>query len=368
VLSLFLLLYGTASAEVVNDLYSAETPVAGQGAEARAAGQRESFAKVLVKVSGDRGLPDKSAIAKELSKANQYVQQYAYRALDTQTEAEPGQTIEQLDTKQLPDRLLWVQFDETAVNRLLRSKGIPVWGKARPLVLIWLGIDHGGRRSVLQADLETALYAALEQAGDARGQPILFPLMDLEDRANLQVSDIWGGFEEAIRRASDRYLPDVILVGRLRNRGGSGWEADWSLYQPDGVKHWETRGQTQLRAATEGMHQMVDRLAARFAPRTARGDSNLRVRVAGLNHLADYLLVKDYLSSLDTIKSLDLLSAAPSEVSFLVRVQGDRETLARGIMLGRLLEPVSSQDTKVDSGNGPVEELDEQSLDYRLRP
>ncbi len=157
----------------------------------------------------------------------------------------------------------------------------------------------------------------------------------------MQVSDVWGTFEEAIRRASDRYQPDVILVGRLRQRGSDDWLAEWTLYQPDTVKNWQNRGKTRQSVAAEGLQQVVDRLAARFAPQTvARGDSKLRVRVSGLNHLADYMLVKDYLSSLDTIQSLDVLSASPNEVSFLVRVQGGRETLERGIMLSQVLEAV----------------------------
>jgi hypothetical protein len=356
-----LLLHAVVRAEMVYDLYTAQTPVAGQGAEARAGGRREAFAKVLVKASGDRSLPGKSAIAKELSQANRYVRQYSYRALEDKPESGP-------EAEQAPDRLLRVQFDETAVNHLLRSKGIAVWGRARPLALIWLGVERDGRRGLFQPEAEPQLRAALEQIADERGLPVLFPLMDLEDRANLQASDLWGGFEQAIRRASERYQPDVILVGRLRKRGGGDWLADWTLYQPDTLKQWQTQDRTRQGAATEGLHLMVDKLAARFAPRSvARADTSLRIRVAGLNRLADYLLVKDYLGSLDSIRSLDLLSASPDTVSFLVRVQGDRETLARGIMLGRLLEPVSTREARVEAGKGPVEQLDEQSLYYRLR-
>ena len=360
--SLLLLLLSTGIwGEQVADLYTADSPVSGQGAEARAEGLREAFAKVLVKVSGDRALPGKSAMAKELAKATSYVQQYAYRALDSQPEAG-------VDSEGVPDRLLRVQFDEAAINQLLRSKGMPVWGRARPLVLIWLGLEIGGQRSLFQAEVEPDLRETLEQIAGSRGLPVLFPLMDLEDRASLEVSDVWGVFEQAIRQASERYQPDVILVGRLRKRSGNDWLADWTLYQPDGVKHWQTSGQTRRAVAAEGLQQTADRLATRYAPQTVtQASTSLRVRVSGLNHLADYLLVKDYLSSLDSIQSLDLLSASPAEVSFLARVEGGRDGLARGIMLGRVLEPVSVQTDTIDATSGPVDELEAESLDYRLR-
>jgi hypothetical protein len=360
-LALALLLSTTVHAEAVNDLYTAETPVKGQGAQARAAGQREAFAKVLVKVSGDRSLPGKSAFAKALNDANSYVRQYSYRAMQAEPETTPN-------SEDAPDRLLRVQFDETAVNQLLLGKGVPVWGSSRPLALIWLGIERSGQRSLYQAEGDPDLRAALDQVADARGLPILLPLMDLEDRANLQVSDVWGVFETAIRRASERYMPDVILVGRLRHRGGSDWLADWSLFQADTVKHWQSHARSRRAVATEGMQEMVDKLAARYAPRAvAQSNTTLRLRVAGLNHLADYLLVKDYLSSLDSIQAMDLLSASPTEISFLVRVLVDRETLDRGIMLGRVLESLPPRQARIEAGNGPVEELDQQSLNYQLR-
>lgn len=357
---LLVILSGVALGEDVPDLYAGETPVVGQGAEERTAAIRDAFAKVLVKVSGDRSLPGKSAMAKELSKATSYVQQYRYRALDT------GQVV-QSEQQLVPDRLLWVQFDEVAVNRLLRNKGVPVWGGARPATLVWLGVEVGGQRSLFQAEMEPDLRQGMDEIARARGLPILFPLMDLEDRASLQVSDVWGAFEQAIRRASDRYLPDVILVGRLRKLGGDDWLADWTLYQPDTVKNWQSRGKSRQGVAAEGLQQMVDNLAARFAPQTvAQGDSNLRIRVSGLHHLADYMLVKDYLTSLDTIQSLDLLAASPNEVSFLVRVQGGRETLERGIMLSRVLEAVGAPDgTLPDTVS--AEEFDAETLNYRLR-
>jgi len=360
-LPLLLFLHTGVRAEQVTDLYTAQIPVAGQGAEARAAGLRETFAKVLVKVSGDRSLPGKSALAKALGSANGYVQRYSYQALDSRSVTGP-------EGEPAPDRLLQVQFDEAAVNQLLRSKGVPVWGRARPLTLIWLGVETGGQRSLFQAEVEPRLSKALEQAAGDRGLPVLFPLMDLEDRTSLQASDLWGDFEQAIRRASERYQPDVILVGRLRKRSGNNWLADWTLYQPEGQKHWQTSGQSRSEVAVDGVQLMADRLTERFAPRTvAKAGGSLRVRVTGLNHLADYLLVKDYLDNMDSIESLDLLSATPTEVSFLVRVQGGRDALSRSIALGRVLEPVPVSEGALAAGGGPVEEVEGQSLSYRLR-
>lgn len=356
--------FGSALAEKVSGLYVAEIPVLGQGAQARADAIPKAFARVLVKVSGNRNLSLQGDLKKIVKRANSYVRQYSYHMLKSSADLTAGGD----SGKPEPDRLLHVRFDEQAVNHQLRKHGVPVWGSARPLTLIWLGIEEQGHRSLYQPELEQGLRRVLEQTASDRGLPILFPLMDIEDRANLQISDLWGSFEESIRNASDRYLPDVILVGRIRERGRNDWAADWSLYQPGEVDTWQTRAASKQAVVAEGLERTVDDLAARFAPRhVEQGISSLRIRVSGLNNLGDYVLVKDYLQTLGLIEQLDLLAAYPDRISFIARVQGGRDALERGILLGGVLEPVVSTDEVVSADATSPDVMDAESLDFRLR-
>jgi hypothetical protein len=355
---------GSTLAENVPDLYVTEVPVAGQGAKARSAAIKKAFAKVLVKVSGDRDLSRQGGMQKVLGRADSYVRQYSYRMLKPRENAADANAAKQAS----PDRLLRVSFDEQVVNRQLRQQGIPVWGSARPSTLIWLGIEKRGNRTLYQPENEQGLRNRLQRTARDRGLPIIFPLMDLEDSSNLQVSDLWGGFEERIRHASDRYLPDVILAGRLHRRGNNDWTADWSLYQPGEVSNWQTQASSKQAVAVEGLQRAVDRLAARFAPRYAeQGTTSLRIRVSGLNNLADFAMVKSYLQSLGLIEQLDLLAAHPESISFIARVQGGRDALERGIMLGGVLEPVVSADEVVSADAMSPAAMDAESLDFRLR-
>ncbi|MEJ2691697.1 MAG: DUF2066 domain-containing protein, partial [Candidatus Thiodiazotropha sp.] len=155
-----LLMATAVRAETVSNLYEAESPVVGQGSEARAEAIRDAFARVLVKVSGDRGLLSNPEIDKLLKRASSYVQQYRYRML--QEDLAPSEADK-------PDRVLWVRFDERAVNRLLRQSGVPVWGDTRPTVLVWLGEERGAARSLLSLEQRARLKATLLYAADARG-------------------------------------------------------------------------------------------------------------------------------------------------------------------------------------------------------
>ena len=349
-----LLLAFAVQAETVNNLYEAEIPVMGQSGEARAAGIRDAFARVLVRVSGDPGLMGNPEIERLLKRASSYVQQYRYQMLEQ-------------DATEESDRLLWVRFDERAVNRLLRESGVPVWGVTRPSVLVWLGEERGASRSLVSLERQGGLKSVLENVAGDRGLPLVLPLMDVQDRNALPVSDLWGGFESDIRRASERYLPDVILVGRLSDKGGEWW-GEWSLYLPDTVNRWQNRAGNKHALTAGGLQQTADALALRFAPQQVSEQSaSLRIRIHGLTRLSDYALVRDYLQSMAMIEQLDLLSAEAESVSFLARIQGGRQVLERGIQLGAVLEPVVNPQPVAVEAAGPPQELEGESLDYRLR-
>jgi hypothetical protein len=347
------------SANQVQQLYQAAVPVSGQSAQSRADGIRSAFASVIVKVSGDRGLLNHPEIPGILNKASAYVQQYRYKALESSAvETAPDSA----------DRLLWVRFDERAVNRLLRESGVPVWGGARPSILVWLGQEQGRRRDLLSLEWERQLRESLNSVGTSRGISFLWPLMDMEDRNAIRVSDLWGGFEETIRRASERYQPDVILVGRMAQQGSSSWRGEWLLYLPDKVNRWQTSANAKVALASEGLNQAVDTLALRYAPQqVAQGEGEIRIRVHGLTRLEDYVLVKEYLQSLVMIQQLDVLSADTEKVNFKVRIHGSREALERGIQLGSVLEPVESLDYTATLESNKSELVVGESLVYRLR-
>lgn len=350
----------SASAESVTNLYEAEVPVIGQGAEARAKGIEDAFAGVLIKVSGNSSLRDNPEFAQLLKRGSGLVQQYRYKPLTNAF----GEAIENA-----PDRLLWARFDARAVNRLLRENSVPVWGETRPSILLWLGQEEGTSRVLLSPEREAGLKYSLAQVADSRGLPLIWPLMDIEDQKAIQVSDLWGGFEENIRRASDRYIPDVTLVGRLSRRGGNSWRGEWILYLPDKINRWQSHANSKQLLAREGLEQAVDALALRFAPQqVSQGVSNLRLRVHGLSQLTDYVLVQDYLRSLAMIENLDVLSAGEEKVSFLLRVHGGRDALVRGIQLGAVLEPMVLQvSPDPDQPDMSDEVVDGEGLDYRLR-
>jgi hypothetical protein len=348
-------------------LYRAEVPVAGQRTEQRNAAIREAFRKVLVKVTGNSAIAKREGLQPAIGKAAAYVQKYRYRLAAESDSAKIGDD---------PQRLLEVEFDEGAVNRLLEGEGLPTWGRNRPLILVWLGIEKGGERVHLTPGTDVVIEHAVLDAGRDRGLPLMLPLMDLEDRSRLQISDLWGGFSSTVRNASRRYDPDLIIFGRLHRISDQLWRAHWTLLKEDGSStNWKSEGSSGAVATKAGLQQLANRLAARSAPiRKLTDVVKLEMRVGGIQFLGDYERVQDYLQGLNSVERAELLFAEPQAVVFALRVRGGRGVLEREISLGSMLQRDSGgvprgEDTGDNGVSGPApSSVDEMALYYQLQP
>ena len=343
--------------ELYPDLHTTRVAVEEEGnlAPALARAMRE----MLVRATGLRRPEAFPGVEEALASPEGFVQQYVFESD--------------------PEFGLTVKFDEGAVTRLVERLGLGWWSRVRPLVVAWLVVeDERGRKSYV--DPASSGAAAAAAAGNERGLPLLFPLLDIEDRVALPEFTAWGGFPEPIRRASERYAADAILVGRAY-RGESGlWQARWSLLGGED-EDFRTAGESLEAAAAEGVHQVADRFAARFA---RRGEDAVPapapITVAGVERLEDYARVLRYLASIDVVEELQVVRVEPSRVRLVLRARGGRAALAELIAFGRTLVPEaetgSGEGSEAAGGGadrrggagaaGPADER-ESAADYRLR-
>jgi uncharacterized protein len=299
----------------VAGLYEAEVDFEGDRDEAF----RAALGKVLVRITGRRDVAARPEVAPLLGNAASYAQQFR---------------------RPVPDRL-WAAFDGTAVERELAALGLPVWGAERPSTLLWIAIDAGGGRrfvlaSVEEFEEEAAIREELLAAASDRGLPMVFPLMDAEDRAQASFAEVWGGFEDSILAASERYGADAVLVGRLAADDlGHG---RWMLYAADGVERW-TGG------AAESIGRLADLFAARFAVVSLGEARPVHLVVSGVDSIEDYGRISRFLGSLTAVESLGVESVEGDEVVFRVALRGEPGTLDEAVRLGGLLHP---------DGTGPL--------------
>lgn len=373
---------GSSMAAQVSGLYEAEVPVEGQDTAQRNKAIVEAFRRVLVKVTGNRGIARHPQLAGDIPKAPRYVQQYRYRLVPAEAPIEPAGILPGLEVEAAPlpppptgpVRMLRVHFDENAVNRLLHQRGLPVWGGIRPTALVWLSAEQDGRRSLLSPEADGEALSGMLAAAEERSVPVLFPLMDLEDQSSLQASDVWGGFADNIRLASERYGPDAIMTARLVRFGPDLWRADWTLYLGQDEFIWDSEGDSLAMAVEAGVQSGMDVLASRFAP--LAGDSSIgrmRLHVTGVKNIRGYARIKRYLTELGAVEKAELVSVEPDAVDYALRIRGGRQALEQDVALSGVLLPVPQGET--DAGTAPklsppagLSDAGEPVLHYRLRP
>lgn len=356
---LALVLCGHAFAGQAAELYEVQVPVSGQQDRERARALGAAFEQVLLKATGRRDAAEAEAVTAALRQPMRYVQRYSYLPLP---DGEGAEALREDGYREM----LRVQFDVNAVNQLLQDAGVPLWGRTRPVTLLWVAVEERGDRWLLGGEAGPDMRKAVERAAQARGIPVLLPLMDLEDRRELHFTDVWGNFQDALLRAGARYQPGAVLAGRLLQNPGGDWTARWSLYHDGNVDHWAARAGEWQPLVASGIDGTADLLAARHARIiTADGRGFIDIVVTDVRGVEGYERAMRYLRGLDPVDSLRVTRLESDRMRFRLTLSGDRDNLVRLIGFGSALVPVAP-----DPGHLPEHPDREgiQELTYRLLP
>ncbi len=336
-----------ASAVEVGGLYTAQVALRPQASNPQRAAYADALKAVLVRITGQEGAAEDEDLAALFPSADRYVQQF----------------------RRGPDDTLIVTLDGNAIENLLRSASYPVWGNDRPLTLIWLAVDRGvDGRSIISADetdvgmLNPGTAAAdgelrdrILDAAERRGLPVLFPLMDTEDRQAVTFSDIWGGFDDALLRASRRYGAASILVGRIR--GDDFLDNRWTYFFGNEQITWTAGADTAV-------NLLADELASQFAYAGNAPIESVALNVTGVDSVAAYGAIQRLLTGLTVIESFQIETVAGNEVRYSIDVQGGTERLASALQFSGVL----SRSDLLGASDFFGEELRQNELDFEYRP
>jgi len=308
-----------AGAVTIADLYEAEVPVAGEDVDSRNQAIGQAMVQVLIKLTGRDPAPGASTLA---AQAPSYVQQYRFRRSVT-PEGEARSR-------------LWVRFDKLGLDRALRERGLPLWGSSRPGVLVWLGAEQSGRRELVGAD--AGLAQSLSTAAEARGLPVQWPLLDLEDQARLTTADLWSDYATAVIQASARYTQPLVLTGRLRQVSSDHWEGRWTLYEGEQSRALSSTGADGAQAVAGAVAQLAELLAARYAPAGGQnGPQPVRLQIKGVDGVRDYARVLKLVGEREVVDRVVLRSAEADSLLLEVLTRGGRDALAQVLDLVREL-------------------------------
>lgn len=323
----------THAAVEIKELYQFRVQVNSQAPSERQQALQEALQATLLKLSGDSQLEGHPLVDQALRNVRDYVVQYGY------------QQDEQL--------WLWVQFDQTQVDRLIQQAGSGIWSNLRPQLLVWLVVENDDlQRQLLGADSEAIVVQQLRNAANRRGLPIQLPLLDLNDSMTVSVIDVWARFMNTITFASARYSPDGIVVARFYRTDPSmiteqqpeRWSGDWTLHI--GELRWSgtIRAMDRSELGALVIRDVTDQLAERY--RIGSESETLQewtVTIDNLQRLEATIAAEQLLSAMPAVMNVQLISYNGHAAQFQLRLQADPARIRQAMDLSKQLQAVSDE-------------------------
>jgi uncharacterized protein len=351
-LAIFCLMpWSNLQAAVVDDLYTVELPVADQTTTHRLEVFNQALREVIVKVSGSDEVLDRPDLERPLKNSSRYVRQFRYinKKVDTAEAIEGSQLY------------LSTVFNEDLLEKLLRENNIPVWGKERPSTLLLISFDENETVALVSGDTTPDVVEELDTVAARKGLPVLFPLLDLEDRVILGVEDIVQLNEANIQALVARYAPDAVLVGQIVGRADNDWQGSWQLRFGDRMLEWNDRAQNREAVMQQAIGHLSKTLATEYALQTFSNlGEDVLLRVDGITGVAGYQRILSYLQSLDAVESVRLVMIHENQVTYRVSLRNSLQDLQQLISLGYLLEQMELPQVDATSAEQTV------LMNYRL--
>lgn len=318
------------------NLYEGEVLLDPQHSPAREALMHQALGQVLVRLTGDREISKRKTGIELMKLAPRLVQQYDYyrRPAPPVKGAPPTMTPPEI-------KVFRARFDAQGLEAQLRERGLPVWGRERPVTQVWLGVQEQASRWLLTEGNAAVEAPSLLQAALGRGVPVALPASAGANELQDVMQGATGNLVANARAAGQRRL----LVGRVTQKGAQ-WSGNWTLLDSSGQvqDRWQGTAANREEAFAFGIDQMANAYAARYAVRggTAAASGTLRLEVSGVESAADYARVSKYLAGLSTVSAVDLVEMTGNRAVYGITLRGDRINLQQAIALSSLLKPASA--------------------------
>ena len=328
-----LLLAPAGEALVVGGLYSHRAEISSDTESERRQAFREAFMAVILKVTGHERWLTHPDIVSASNRAQDYVEAFSYSS-----EAVLRQSATAVPREQ---RFIEVDFSEARINEMLRVADIPVWGNNRPSVLVWLVMqDPAGERRMISADSHPEIIERIQTIAAERALPVIFPLLDFEDRRNLPMDAIWSLDEDAIGLASQRYGADSTLAGRVLQTQGDELVGLWQFTFQDTAMVFDGLDYEWTPYLRAPLARVTNQLAEYFAVVYEEVDPHsVRLRVRGVESFATYNELMNYLRGLELVDTLTTTALEGSQLELQLSLEGEVQNLIEVIALERNLMP-----------------------------
>ena len=313
------------------DLYSVKLAVDSETKQQRLVASRKALETVFIRVTGDNDAVKKyPLLAENIATADQLLARYSYykdskpsahyetnQVMTKNVRITASRMLEHAQSSQL---MIEFSFKPEAVKQLLMSASAPFWQASRPEVLIWLVVQEGAERTIVNSELSPSHFSRLEVAARRRGIPVVQPLLDLEELSNLNENDIWASSMDKIIASSDRYSHGAVLTGKISRRTSGQWYGQWTLSYQNSEQVEFFSGSDLFEFSHLGIDLVADKMANDYAVVTSekRPNNEWMIHVDGIHSLQDFTQLSQSLRAVPALKSIRLHSVDQSSCYFYV--------------------------------------------------
>ena len=182
-------------------LFVVDVRVEDQTASVERTATRTSLLEVISRLTGLESVPRTTEIKKALDQAESFVSEYMYtEVLNYENETSAA-------SKSLS--VLRIVFEPAQIESLLRLAKLPRWPSLRDTCIVWALLENNGRRESIASGETFGFAELLASNGLARGLPLIFPIMDLEDQLTVDDGLIWGRFGKELLQHRSATTPIV---------------------------------------------------------------------------------------------------------------------------------------------------------------
>ena len=343
---LFLLWFPVASGLQVTGLYDHRVAVNNESDAERNRAFREALEAVILKVTGEHRWLEHPSIEEALDSAQSYVEAISYSSetVELPQPLNSAASSQPLVAPTEEQRFIEVDFADSLIDELLVNANIPVWDTNRPSVLVWMVLQNAaGERAMLTADTNVQIVNYIQNFASERAIPIIFPVLDFEDRQNLSEDSVWALEEEAIIAASERYGADSILTGRLHFTASGELVGLWQFIFQGQAEVFDGFDEDLNAYLYAPLDRITNQLASYFAlVPEATSQQVVRLRVEGVSDLSAYSALLTYVSGLGLVDTVSMAALDGERLELELGLVGDSDQLFELIALDRDLLPIQS--------------------------
>ena len=323
----------------VEGLYSARVLVDNESDSERNRAFQEAFKAVIIKLTGSDHWLNEPPIERAIVGAQSYVEAIQY-------ESRGGNQIVRGEVTGIEiknsEGFIEVTFASSLIQELLSNANVPIWGNNRPSVLIWMvSQDSSGNRSLLTPESDPEISDFIQNFAELRAIPIIFPVLDFEDRNNLSEGDVWALDSEKIAKASIRYGADSILSGRLHFTSGGEVIGLWQFIFQNEIDVFDGVEENINNYLEVPLNRVTNFLSSYFAVvADSTPQETVSLKIEGIRNLKAYTSLMNYVSGLGTVHSVKTSSLDGGTLQLELALLGDTAQLSEVIGLDRDLVPI----------------------------